>query len=239
MNQRHTENDSTAPGNYLLRASGIKKSAWIGKREIPILKGVDFQIGESEFVAIVGPSGAGKSTLLHLLGTLEKPTEGEIWINGTNTLDLTGKQKALLRRTNVGFVFQFHHLLPGFTALENAAMPALINGAPKEDAYRMAHDLLSSFGLSERTDNKPAEMSGGEQQRVAVARAMINKPSLLLADEPTGNLDRATGQNLETDLIAFAREKGTAVVVVTHNEEWAAKADRVLTIVDGRIKTGS
>ncbi len=221
--------------NGLLYASDVIKTYHVGKREIQVLKGIDLSVQGGEFVAIVGPSGAGKSTLLHILGTLERPTSGTIMIDGIDGGRMNQKERAGLRRGRIGFVFQFHHLLPGFTALENVMMPLLIEGKQGKAAEDPAHDLLNQLGLSERLTNKPAELSGGEQQRVAVARALVTNPSVILADEPTGNLDRVTGKMLEDDLIRFARERNAAVVVVTHNEEWAARADRVLKLVDGRI----
>jgi len=206
-----------------------------GKREIRVLEGVDFAVRGGEFVSVVGPSGAGKSTLLHILGTLEHPTEGVVKIDGTDVATLNEEKQALLRRGTIGFVFQFHHLLPAFSALENVMMPARILGGSERDIERAARELLEKLGVGHRLDNKPSELSGGEQQRVAVARALINSPRVILADEPTGNLDRGTGRTLEEDFISFARDRGAAVVVVTHNEEWAAKADRVVSLVDGRI----
>jgi lipoprotein-releasing system ATP-binding protein len=229
--------NSSSPGeNYVLKAEGITKTFKLGKREIPVLKGVNLEIQPGEFVAIVGPSGAGKSTLLHILGSLEQPTSGNITVDGRNMSSLSDDDLAQFRRKQVGFVFQFHHLLPAFSALENVMMPALIRGESDTVAKKNAGELLLSMGLGERFENKPAELSGGEQQRVAVARAMVNSPGLMLADEPTGNLDRATGSILEQDLIKIAKERNTAILIVTHNEEWAAKADRVLTLVDGQFK---
>lgn len=217
-----------------LKAEGVKKDYQLGKHTIEVLRGIDLSVRAGEFVSVVGPSGAGKSTLLHILGTLERPTSGVISLGGRVTSALDDEQLALLRRESVGFIFQFHHLLPAFTALENVMMPQLVRGVSKKDAEGPARDLLVSLGVGHRLENKPSELSGGEQQRVAVARAMVNSPSLLLADEPTGNLDRETGTRLEQDLVAFTRERNAAVIVVTHNEEWAAKADRVIRLVDGR-----
>ncbi|MFH0882295.1 MAG: ABC transporter ATP-binding protein [bacterium] len=219
-----------------LLAEGVVKNYQLGKHTIEVLRGIDFSVQPGEFVAVVGPSGAGKSTLLHILGTLERPTSGTVMITGRDTSKLTDDDLALFRRESVGFVFQFHHLLPAFSALENVMMPALVRGLTKAEAEGPAKALLESLGVGQRLDNKPAELSGGEQQRVAVARAMVNSPRVLLADEPTGNLDRGTGQKLEGDLVRFTREQGASVVVVTHNEEWAAKADRVIRLVDGTIE---
>ncbi|MCB2199637.1 ABC transporter ATP-binding protein [bacterium] len=218
-----------------LEATAISKSFQLGKRTIEVLHEVDFAVQRGEFVAVVGPSGAGKSTLLHILGSLEQPTHGSVKIDGEVISAMGEEARALLRRGTIGFIFQFHHLLPAFTALENVMMPARILAVPERDIEAEARELLESLGVGHRLDNKPTELSGGEQQRVAVARALINSPRVILADEPTGNLDRGTGRKLEEDLIRFARDKQAAVVVVTHNEEWAAKADRMINLVDGRI----
>jgi lipoprotein-releasing system ATP-binding protein len=219
-----------------LHAEGVTKSYQLGKRTIDVLRGIDLHVDPGEFISVVGPSGAGKSTLLHILGTLERPTAGSLALNGRDTATLDDEQLAILRREAVGFVFQFHHLLPAFSALENVMMPQLVRGASRKEAEGPAQALLEQLGVGHRLENKPSELSGGEQQRVAVARAMVNNPRVLLADEPTGNLDRGTGVQLEQDLVAFTRDRGASVVVVTHNEDWAAKADRVVRIVDGSIK---
>ncbi len=225
-------------GNAIIKAESLIKTYHVGRREIAVLRGVDVQVAAGEFVAVVGPSGAGKSTLLHLLGTLEQPSSGTVLLDGNDVSALTQQERAKLRRSLVGFIFQFHHLLPAFSALENAMMPGLILGMSRYETEKPARDLLEHLGLGDRLHNKPAELSGGEQQRVAVARALINRPRVILADEPSGNLDRATGSLLEDDLVRFARELRSAVVVVTHNEQWAARADRVLRLVDGRIENG-
>jgi len=229
---------SKKQGKIALDAKGLRKSYRQGKKTIDVLHGIDFQIREGEFVAVVGPSGAGKSTLLQLLGTLEKADEGEIIIDGEDISKLDETQRSILRREKIGFVFQFHHLLPAFSAIENVMIPARIMGKNEEEAIEPASELLTVFGLDQRFENKPSELSGGEQQRVAVARALINQPRVILADEPTGNLDRQTGRILEDDLIRIAREKNSAVIVVTHNEEWAQRADRVVHLVDGRLTNG-
>lgn len=226
---------NVAESGVALQAEGVTKSYQLGKRKIEVLRGIDLSVNAGEFIAVVGPSGAGKSTLLHILGTLERPTAGTISLAGRDTSRLDDEALALLRRESFGFVFQFHHLLPAFSALENVMMPQLIRGVSKRDAEAPAKALLESLGVGHRLDNKPSELSGGEQQRVAVARAMVNSPNVLLADEPTGNLDRETGTQLEQDLVAFTRERNAAVIVVTHNEEWAAKADRVIRLIDGRV----
>lgn len=234
-----TTSESTERQDLLIEARSLEKSFHLGKREILVLKKIDLQIFHHEFIAIVGPSGAGKSTLLHLLGMLEVPSGGEVQILGHPVNSLDEKSKAMLRCREIGFVFQFHHLLPGFTALENVMMPGRILGSPLGELREKAQKLLSSLGLADRLENKPAELSGGEQQRVAVARAMINSPTLILADEPSGNLDRETGKQLEEDLLMFARKNKATVVIVTHNQEWADKADRTLRLLDGRIGEAS
>jgi lipoprotein-releasing system ATP-binding protein len=220
----------------VLDARGIEKRYLLGKREIPVLRGVDVAVRPGEFVAVVGPSGAGKSTLLHILGTLESPTAGRLLLDGREVAGMAPEPLAQFRRRAIGFIFQFHHLLPAFTALENVMMPARILGVSPQNAEPKARELLESMGVGHRLGNKPAELSGGEQQRVAVARALMNAPRMILADEPTGNLDRTTGRRLEEDLVHFARRRRAAVVVVTHNEEWASRADRVISLVDGRIE---
>ena len=222
----------------ILEAIGITKNYEQGPKTIEVLRGVDFAVHPGEFVAVVGPSGAGKSTLLHILGTLEHPTGGELRLAGYETAALGHERRSLLRRDTLGFVFQFHHLLPAFSALENVMMPARVRGVSARDASSPARELLDSLGLGHRLDNKPAELSGGEQQRVAVARALMNNPKLILADEPTGNLDRPTGSKLEADLVRFVQERDAAIVVVTHNEDWAERANRVVRIVDGRVQEG-
>ncbi len=230
-------NDAAA--GPLVEAKGVVKSYRLARRTIEVLRGVDLAVNAGEFIAVVGPSGAGKSTLLHILGTLEAPSAGEVLLGGRNVAAMSEQDRALLRRRDIGFVFQFHHLLPAFSALENVMMPARILGKGAAEAAGLARDLLAGLGLGDRLENKPAELSGGEQQRVAVARALVNRPHLILADEPTGNLDRPTGRLLEDDLVRFARERGAAVVVVTHNEEWAGRAGRVLRLIDGRIADGA
>ena len=200
-----------------------------------VLKGVDLHIQKGEIVSIVGASGAGKSTLLHLLGTLDKADSGSILLNETNVSELKEKKLSAFRNKHIGFVFQFHHLLPEFTALENICIPAYIAHKSKNDAEQRAKELLSYLGLENRAGHKPSELSGGEQQRVAVARALINQPSVVFADEPSGNLDSASAKELH-DLFFNLREKfNQTFVIVTHNNELANKADRKLTMKDGKI----
>ena len=198
-----------------------------------VLRGVDLHIERGEIVAIVGKSGAGKSTLLHILGTLDQADGGQVSINGTDVSRLSNKKLADFRNQNLGFVFQFHHLLPEFTALENAAMPALIGGKSESVARKRATELLDYLGLSSRLTHKPTELSGGEQQRVAVARALMNAPAVVFADEPTGNLDTASSKDLHDLLFKLREDFKQTFVIVTHNEELAQMSDRCLTMEDG------
>lgn len=202
---------------------------------LEVLKGVSISLQKGELATIVGPSGCGKSTLLHILGTLEAPDKGQITMNGTNFLSLKGKHLAAFRNKHIGFVFQFHHLLPEFNALENVSIPAWIAGRKKSEVKEAATELLKSMGLGKRLTHKPSELSGGEQQRVAVARALINKPSIVLADEPTGNLDSAHARELHQLFISLKNDLGQSFLIVTHNEELAAQSDRVWTMRDGQI----
>ncbi|MEL7170584.1 MAG: ABC transporter ATP-binding protein [Bacteroidota bacterium] len=241
--------DVEGPATYdprpatLLTARGLTKSYPTAKGPLTVLGGVDLDVRRGEFVAIVGESGTGKSTLLHLLGALDRPTSGRV-----SYTDRTGRETdvfayvdealASFRGREIGFVFQFHHLLPEFSALENVAMPALIQRTPTAQAHERAASLLASMGLADRTDHRPAQLSGGERQRVAIARALMNQPGLVLADEPTGNLDTKTADALHNELRALSREQGQAFVIVTHNPALAALADRVLTLEDGRLSDG-
>jgi lipoprotein-releasing system ATP-binding protein len=202
---------------------------------LEVLKGVSISLQKGELATIVGPSGCGKSTLLHILGTLDTPDKGQITMNGTDFSNLKGKQLAAFRNKHIGFVFQFHHLLPEFNALENVSIPAWIAGRKRNEVKQAATELLKKMGLENRLTHKPSELSGGEQQRVAVARALINKPSVVLADEPTGNLDSAHARELHQLFISLKNELGQSFLIVTHNEELAAKSDRVWSIRDGQI----
>ena len=203
---------------------------------LEVLKGVDVHIQPSEVVSIVGSSGAGKTTLLTILGTLDKVTSGEILFNGVNITSLNEKKLAAFRNQHIGFVFQFHHLLPEFTALENVCIPAFINKTSKKDAEVKANELLDLLGLKHRANHKPSELSGGEQQRVAVARALINNPKVIFADEPSGNLDSENAQNLHQLFFKLRDELKQTIVVVTHNETLANMADRKLIMKDGLIQ---
>jgi lipoprotein-releasing system ATP-binding protein len=219
----------------LLKAEALKMVFTQGGRDLEVLHSVDFSVAEGERVAVVGPSGAGKSTLLHILGTLERPTGGTVSFKGEDIFARDDEGLANFRNRQVGFVFQFHHLLAEFTALENASMPALISGLSRDEAFSRAESLLDEVGLSHRLGHRPTELSGGEQQRVALARALVCEPKLLLADEPTGNLDAHTGEEVHQLLGELNRSKDVTLLVVTHNSELAERMDRVITLQDGRI----
>jgi lipoprotein-releasing system ATP-binding protein len=222
----------------LLEARGIRKVYAGGDgRPLEVLRGVDLEVHRGEVIAIVGSSGAGKSTLLHLLGALDRPTAGDVWLEGSRYADLGPEGTAELRNRKVGFVFQFHHLLREFSALENVMMPLLIAGVGEREARSRAEERLSAVGLAGRMTHRPGELSGGEQQRCAVARALVHDPSVVLADEPSGNLDHASSERLHELLFRLARELETAVVIVTHNRQLAAQADRILWLEDGRLVT--
>jgi len=222
--------------NALLVARGLRKVFRGGDGQpLEVLRGVELDVARGEFTAIVGASGAGKSTLLHLLGALDQPTSGDVWLDGSRYTDLAPGGLAELRNRKVGFVFQFHHLLREFSALENVMMPLLIGGTALRQARSRAEELLSEVGLAGRMAHRPAELSGGEQQRCAVARALVHDPGVVLADEPSGNLDHANSERLHELFFRLAREYETAVVVVTHNRQLAGRADRILLLEDGRL----
>ncbi|MGG9961334.1 ABC transporter ATP-binding protein [Ferruginibacter sp. SUN106] len=203
--------------------------------QLQVLKGVDIDIKKGEIVSIVGSSGAGKSTLLHILGTLDKADKGEIILNNQRVDKLSPKKLAAFRNKEIGFVFQFHHLLPEFTALENVCIPGWIAGGKKKEITAKAEELLKTLGLSGRLENKPQQLSGGEQQRVAVARALINNPSIVMADEPTGNLDSANAKDLHQLFIDLRKQFDQTFLIVTHNEELAQMSDRIVMMKDGKI----
>ena len=213
----------------------VKKSFVHEGRHVPILKGIDLRIDEGEMLCIVGPSGAGKSTLLHMLGTLDLPSEGNIFFEGDNITTYSSAKLAEFRNRRIGFVFQFHHLLPEFTALENVTMPGRIRGLPERELNERARTLLEEVGLRERLTHRPGELSGGEQQRVALARALIMNPKLVLADEPTGNLDTHTGTAMHELLFRLNAAHRTTFLVVTHSQDLAQKMPRVVHMQDGRI----
>jgi len=215
----------------MLISKGITKSYG----SLKVLKGIDMEVKKSEIVSIVGASGAGKSTLLHILGTLDKPDEGKLSLGNEDLLKFSPNQLARFRNQEVGFIFQFHNLLPEFTALENVCLPGYIAKKPKDEVETYARKLLQLLGLSEREDHKPSQLSGGEQQRTAVARALINQPAIVFADEPSGNLDSKNANELHELFFRLRSDLGQTFVIVTHNEELASKADRILEIRDGMI----
>ena len=213
----------------MIEAKGIRKSF----ASLEVLKGIDFSCAKGEIVAIMGASGAGKSTLLQILGTLSTPDSGSLSIDGTDVLSLRGGELSAFRGRKIGFVFQFHHLLPEFTALENVMMPALIAGQAEKAARNRAGELLDELGLAERAEHKPSQLSGGEQQRVAIARALINDPAVIFADEPTGNLDSVTKKEIQQLFLDLRASHGQSIVIVTHDPELASACDRCLNMKDG------
>jgi lipoprotein-releasing system ATP-binding protein len=218
-----------------LELAGIKRIYRQGGLELTVLNGIDLALWPGELVALVGPSGAGKSTLLHLAGLLERPDAGEVRIAGDECGSLSDERRTLLRRATLGFVYQFHHLLPEFSALENVMIPQMIAGVSRSMARDKAARLLRRVGLGERLGHRPARLSGGEQQRVAIVRALGNDPKVLLADEPTGNLDHATAESVMATLIEVARATGLAALIATHNLDLARRLDRVVALEDGRL----
>ena len=226
---------SPASARPLLHATDVDKSFILGKQTVDVLKGINLEVRRGEFLAMAGASGAGKSTLLHLLGTLDRPTRGTVCYEDQDMFRLSEHELAHFRNRRIGFVFQFHHLLPEFTSLENTYLPSLMQKRPVEQCIEEASALLSEVGLGHRLHHKPGELSGGEQQRVAMARALIHNPDVVLADEPTGNLDSHTGEALFALLRTFNERRGTAFVIVTHNERLSRQADRLIHMVDGQI----
>ncbi|MGY5803312.1 ABC transporter ATP-binding protein [Rhizobium hainanense] len=221
--------------NVVLQLSGVERHYGQGETRLSILKGADFTLRSGEMVALVAPSGTGKSTLLHVAGLLEHPDGGEVLVNGQACEALPDDKRTAVRRSEIGFVYQFHHLLPEFSALENIMMPQLISGLSRKDASARAAQLLDYMRIGHRADHRPAELSGGEQQRVAIARAVANAPLVLLADEPTGNLDPDTAHYVFDALEALVRQSGLAALIATHNHELAARMDRRVTLSDGKV----
>jgi lipoprotein-releasing system ATP-binding protein len=226
--------DSPKPAP-VLRLERLERGYTQGNRRIDVLKGASAAFFPGETVALLGPSGAGKSTLLQISGLLERPDRGAVLINGVDCGKLSDKEQTRVRRMEIGFVYQFHHLLPEFSALENVVLPQLILGLTRNQAETRARELLKILGLEERWDHRPAELSGGEQQRVAIGRAVANGPKLLLADEPTGNLDPPTAERVFEELLKLVRQSGVAAVVATHNLDLAARMDRTLRLADGLL----
>ncbi|MCQ1057310.1 lipoprotein-releasing ABC transporter ATP-binding protein LolD [Photobacterium sp. DNB23_23_1] len=222
--------------NALLVCQGLRKVYQEAQLETEVLKGVGFHLDAGELIGIVGASGSGKSTLLHLLGALDEPTEGEVFFKGQKLNAMSANKQAKLRNQEIGFVYQFHHLLADFSALENVAMPLLIGGVAANKARAQAHSILDLVGLGHRLEHRPSELSGGERQRVAIARALVNKPSLVLADEPTGNLDHKTALEIYDLMRKLNKESGTAFLVVTHDNELAGKLDRCMHMQDGELQ---
>lgn len=228
-------NNSEEEIEPFIEVKDIYKSYGLPGKKVEVLRGLNLSIPRGQKLAIVGASGAGKSTLLHILGTLDKPGSGAVLYGGVSPFNLNDRDLAGFRNRRIGFVFQFHHLLPEFSALENVMMPAIIAGISPADAVRQAKEILIEVGLEERLTHKPGELSGGEQQRVAVARALVLKPDVLLADEPTGNLDASTGDAVHNLLVEINEKKGVTMVIVTHNEKLAGKMARIVTMMDGKV----
>jgi lipoprotein-releasing system ATP-binding protein len=224
--------DNDAPVLFL---QDIERQYHQGDDTLEILKGAELAVWSGQSVALIAPSGAGKSTLLHIAGLLEHPDTGEVFINGTPTTKLSDPQRTKIRRIEIGFVYQFHHLLPEFSAVENVMLPQMVRGLARQEARLRATEILSYLGLKERLEHRPSELSGGEQQRVAIARAVANAPRVLLADEPTGNLDPRTSERVFSSLTQLVRASGLAAVIATHNMDIASRMDRRVTIRDGRV----
>ncbi|MDP1627934.1 ABC transporter ATP-binding protein [Parvibaculum sp.] len=232
-------NERTMNSDPVLALRGITRTYRQGEEALRIFAGADLDIYEGQIVALVGPSGSGKSSLLHIAGLLEAPNEGEVWVGGVNGVALSDTRRTAMRRSQIGFVYQFHNLLPEFSAIENVILPQMIAGVPKRAARDFAMDLLTRMGLGDRADHRPAELSGGEQQRVAIARALANRPRVLLADEPTGNLDPKTARMVFGELMNICRSEGVAALVATHNLDLAGHMDRVVLLHEGKLHEGT
>ena len=224
--------------NAGLKLEGVRRSFSQGKDVLHVLNGAELTVRPGEIVALVGPSGAGKSTLLHIAGLLERPDEGEVWLAGESCGKLGDDGRTALRRSHLGFVYQYHHLLPEFSAIENVILPQMISGKSKAQARERGLELLERMGLKARAEHRPGQLSGGEQQRVAISRALANAPKVLLADEPTGNLDPHTAEGVFNELINLVRSSGVAALIATHNPELAQRMDRVVRMADGRLVEG-
>jgi len=224
------------PDKPLIKLDKIEKVYYMGGEDVHALTNIDLEVGRGGFIAIMGPSGSGKSTLMNIIGCLDTPTSGSYWLNGDNVADATEDELAAIRNKEVGFIFQTFNLLPRASALRNVELPLIYSGIPRAERHEMAQEALSAVGLGHRTEHKPNEMSGGERQRVAVARAMVNRPSVLLADEPTGNLDTKTGEEI-LKLFHVINDQGKTIVTVTHDPEVAAHSERILVLRDGEIQS--
>jgi lipoprotein-releasing system ATP-binding protein len=236
MSDREATKEAALPADAVIRCEGLAKTYAEGSLKTHVFERLDLSVRPGETVAIVGVSGSGKSTLLHLLGGLDMPTAGEVYVAGRKMSVLSDADRGRLRNQALGFVYQFHHLLPEFTALENVMLPVLLSGAPVTEASSRARALLESVGLGHRLEHKPGELSGGERQRAAVARALVNRPACVLGDEPTGNLDEKTAMTVFDLMLGLNRDHGTSLVLVTHDHGLARRLDRVLELHDGRLR---
>ena len=229
------ETVSVSAKTPVLSLKGVERHYRSGERELHVLRGVDLDLHAGEITGLIGPSGSGKSTLLHVAGLLEQPDSGIVLFNGKDALKMTDRERTVVRRLQLGFVYQFHHLLPELNAVDNVAAPLMINGQSRAKARKRGQELLRMMGLNERDHHRPGQLSGGEQQRVAIARSLANRPKVLIADEPTGNLDPNTSRVVFQNLFDIAKQEGVAVLVATHNVELTTYMDRVLTLHEGRL----